>query len=369
MTGTVTVHPATRLTGPGDQPLRLRLAGLGSCPALRLEWPAAPAPRLLPGPDTHTPTPGWTLAPLDTGGVELRRAAPGSEGSDDVAGIDVTEIDVTGLDAAAETGRLPLTVTALDADGRPAHTSRHILFIDRNPAIKDFKATDLQVSRDPATGTGTTTLTWTGRTGGGSYHLSANGSAPTPVTDRPTADGVYTHTVTGLTEDTAFGLRWEGENPSADSAAAMVLVKDGDIKAGKLSADGIVALLGAPRDYTCDDFTSDGDARSAQATTDGILLVSLDAGNATATSVSTNVRIRPSQGNPYDRTLTCPTTADRTYQAHTQLPVPAGATVTLVGTTPKADLRMSWIPFGKGALKGAPQPVPQPAPQPASDHP
>ncbi|GAA2373811.1 hypothetical protein [Streptomyces carpaticus] len=347
MTPTVTLRPATLPAGPADQPLRLTLAGRTDCPTVRLEWPADPAAaRFVPRPDAHIAHEGWQVSTTGAHSLDIHRVSPDSTES-------LTVLDIIGLDTTAQAGRLPLTVTLVDAQGQPAHTSTHLLTTDPAAAIQDFAASPLAIRKwdgeehpiTPDTGLppGSVNLSWKGPTTGGTYHLTVGDSAPyTPdITTGP--QGVHTCRVDKLTASTAFGLLWEAAEHA--SAATMVMVTNGDIDAGSLSADGIVRLLGKPRQYTA---AQDG-TWCVVAATDGMVLITVDRGSVPpGTTPTTTVSVTPAQGNPYDRTLSCAISGTTTFQAHSQLPVPKDATVALVNSSAGADIKLTWIPFGTG---------------------
>ncbi|MFF2375050.1 hypothetical protein ACFVUW_11770 [Streptomyces xiamenensis] len=345
MTPTVTLRPATLPAGSAGQPLRVTLAGQADCSTVRLEWPADPAgARFIPRPDAHTPNEGWQLSINGDHALDIHRLTPSSSES-------LTTLDIVGLDTTERAGRLPVTVTLVDAEGRPAHTSEHLLTTDPSTSIQNFTANPMAIKKwegndhtitpDDGLPAGSVNLSWKGPTTGGTYYLTVGENAPYTPSIITGSDGVHTCTVDKLTASTAFSLLWEATEHA--TAATMVMVTNGDIEAGSLSADGIVQILGTPQQCNAQ---ADG-TWCVVAATDGMLLITLDRGSVPpGTTPTTTVSVTPSQGNPYNRTLTCATSSTQTFQAHTQLPVPKDATITLTASSAGADIKINWIPFG-----------------------
>ncbi|MFH8751875.1 hypothetical protein ACH4GK_33420 [Streptomyces rimosus] len=336
--------PATSPIADRVQELRIRITGAADCHTVHVAWPTdPPGPRLVPRPNAAIHTPGWKLASATPGGLELHRAPATSVGP---GGED---IEVTGLDSAGVPGPLTLTVTATDGD--TAHVSRHRLHLTgtSHPQIEDFHATPLTVPEYG--GKATLSWTWTGPHDQGTWYLARSGHAETVLTDKDYTrhDDVYSTTVTDLTETTAFGLLWEGKIDGHEQhprAVAYVFVSTGDINAGNLSADGTVTVLGETQTLTI----RDQSPHTYTAKTDGFLLLNLKDFRATAPALTTQLTIEPTHGALLTRTVTSTKTATGYPEAHTQMPVPASATITVSGTTQDTLTTLCWVPLGSGPL-------------------
>ncbi|MFJ2555736.1 MULTISPECIES: hypothetical protein [unclassified Streptomyces] len=345
----VTLHPAVWTTPqPGEtapQRLHIRLSQAAPASGLRLTWPTDPAgPHLQPTAWT-TPTSGWELNTATPGTITARRTptAPGP----------AAHLDLDGIIPGPIPGPIPITITTMHTDtgrGTGAGTARqaasqHILYLDGTdkPQITAYEAKDVQVDRQNKT-----TLSWSfPRTDGAFYLTQAdNTSAPAEQKIDPQhKDKFFTWTTPPLTADTAFALLWKGringEEHTTATCLTLVMVKDGDISAGTLSANNRVSLFGTPQNL---DKLKAGD-RYGPAPTDGIALASLrlptNQNSATAT-----VSVLLSTGETLDRVLTVTTDLD---EANTQVPVPCGAVLDIVDLTQAATLSLCWVPMGTAA--------------------
>jgi len=264
-------------------------------------------------------------------------------------------VDVTGLRPGTAAGPLEITVTTVSGppDTLVEATGRHriVLTDDEKPQITNFHATPSGVKAEH-----TPLLSWhfpSGKLLRGDFFLIRSTDAEGDRCDgraviEPVHDGddyTWTETV-GLRRDTAYGLHWEGTTTAhndyvSDTAILPVTVFQGDVDAGCLSADGQVRLFGTPQNLEA---TGSDQIDYQKTVTDGILLLTV---RYQGKDDKASVRVTPTNGEEWVRELVV-TAALAT--AHTQMPVPADAVVTLWPPQYGAIVEPTWFPFGHGPL-------------------
>lgn len=209
-----------------------------------------------------------------------------------------------------------------------------------NPLITEFAPDSPQIAHGASV-----KLTWHGPEGDCGYTLwrSDRPGEPTPIVPEQVG-AACSFVAQDLTQAaTAFLLVVSVPGNVEDRAVTSVIVTDGDVFAGALSATGKTTLLRTPRDIP----VPGPSGTTYTAATDGFLAANVTTLRAGARATLT-IDIRPTgSGSPLTRVLN----ADEA-QVHvdTLLPVPTDAdlTVSLTGDRPRADI--VWIPLGNGDL-------------------
>ncbi|MBC3989695.1 hypothetical protein H8N00_12580, partial [Streptomyces sp. AC563] len=275
-----------------------------------------------------------------------------------------TWLELTGVHTGPDPGPLEVTLTA---DLGPDHTTTTVCRLELTtpdtPKITGFTPEKLTIERDTQP-----VLLWRGPKPGedgtlpGEYFLQRTDSKQPPaekkLSVKPDKEGYCRYPVdTKLTETTAFLLRYSvkaGQHQTLeDRAVTFVIVREGDIHAGDLSANGRVTLLATPQECPAP-ANSETDKNNCvdydPAPTDGILAVKLRP-PSDSPQVTVKVIVDPDSADTHRYVRELSTAAP---EVNLQLPIPRAATcrIALLGEPTTATVDVHWFALGSGKLTG-----------------
>ncbi|MEU2608755.1 hypothetical protein [Streptomyces albus] len=350
---TITLYPAALPSDDGRdgsrQRLLIRVGELRrSLRGLELELPG---PHTEPAEPWTAATEGWEVVSIRPGTFRLRArdtgvAAPGVHGT----------VDIELTAALPDVDPVPLTVTAqLGTEDDPATvTTHHRLDNKALPAIVGFRGKNSLVVKYGACAV----LTWQRAvpdTAG--YLLQRHDSKGSTgkmklSSERLSCEDSYVFTYEDdqpLRRATAYTLYYNDEQLNQEvQATSLILVTQGDIDAGRLSAAGKVSLLRAPQSAVkAGRLTA---ARTSQpAPTDGMLMLTLRTEKDNEV-VRVHVQVTPVTNQP--TTSHWLETRRTARHEHLNLPVGQGARVTLKPHGGQPMLDAVWFPFGLAGPEG-----------------
>ncbi|MGW2154517.1 hypothetical protein [Nonomuraea sp. NPDC001699] len=321
------------------------------CHGLTLLLPDGDDGPSLFGDAVATSTAGWTV---ERTGSTLRLTPAAGQLS--LGPGDRQEIVLTGLTSPATTpGMRPLVTTAeLSAPaptGQAPESARpepvtitHQLFFGGEQLIVNFHPSCGNVKR-----LDNVTLHW-GGPADAVYTLqtgTADHGSPAPQELQPVFDGHgnWSCATKALSITTVFQLIAK-KGGVTDTALTVVVVVDGDITAGNLSANGTVKLLQPP--VKCLDMYAETQPHTVsykKAPTDGLLTFAIGAGSQTA---EMRIKITPAESvaNPIVVLQAVPGSRNSTV-----LPISKGAVVAVTLSGAGATGYATWFAFGQGRLE------------------